>query len=114
MTWGCYVRLTMAIHPGKHIALLFVQYTPYEPKVRMLRVIRAAQRRRFDTLLCGQNGSWDTPGRKEKFADQVFSVIEQYAPGFKSSVIGYDMLTVRRELLSGPPCFLLNVLPSTC
>ncbi|TYZ65381.1 hypothetical protein PybrP1_008753, partial [[Pythium] brassicae (nom. inval.)] len=57
--------------PGKHIALLFVQYTPYLPK----------------------DGSWDTPGKKEKFADQVFSVVEQFAPGFKHSIIGYDMLT---------------------
>ncbi|GAB9469049.1 hypothetical protein Gpo141_00006343 [Globisporangium polare] len=57
--------------PGKHVALLFVQYTPYMPK----------------------DGSWDTPGKKEKFADQVFSVIDQFAPGFKNSIIGYDMLT---------------------
>ncbi|GLD93401.1 hypothetical protein PINS_up001993 [Pythium insidiosum] len=57
--------------PGKHVALLFVQYTPYAPK----------------------DGSWDTPGKKEAFAKQVFSVIDQYAPGFSQSVIGYDMLT---------------------
>lgn len=57
---------------GKHVALLFVQYTPYEPK----------------------DGPWSEPGKKDKFADQVFSVIEQYAPGFKESIIGYDMLTV--------------------
>ncbi|OQS02840.1 pyridine nucleotide-disulfide oxidoreductase domain 2, partial [Thraustotheca clavata] len=56
--------------PGKHIALLFVQYTPYAPK----------------------DGPW-TDAKKAAFADQVFSVIEQYAPGFKRSVLGYDMLT---------------------
>ncbi|OWZ12617.1 Beta-carotene ketolase [Phytophthora megakarya] len=57
--------------PGKHIALLFVQYTPYEPK----------------------DGKWSEPGKKERFASQVFSVIEEYAPGFTKSIIDYDMLT---------------------
>ncbi|KAF1333763.1 Pyridine nucleotide-disulfide oxidoreductase domain-containing protein 2, partial [Globisporangium splendens] len=42
----------------------------------------------------GDDGSWDTPGKKEKFADQVFSVVDQFAPGFKNSIIGYDMLTL--------------------
>ncbi|KAG6580366.1 Pyridine nucleotide-disulfide oxidoreductase domain-containing protein 2 [Phytophthora cinnamomi] len=56
---------------GKHIALLFVQYTPYEPK----------------------DGSWSKPGVKERFANQVFSVIDEYAPGFTKSVIDYDILT---------------------
>lgn len=57
--------------PGKHIALLFVQYTPYEPK----------------------DGKWTEPGRKEQFANQVFSVIEQYAPGFTKSILNYEILT---------------------
>eukprot|EP00644_Phytophthora_capsici_P011061 jgi/Phyca11/565409/estExt2_Genewise1.C_PHYCAscaffold_180047 len=56
---------------GKHIALLFVQYTPYKPK----------------------DGSWSEPGKKERFASQVFSVIEEYAPGFTKSIVDYDMLT---------------------
>ncbi|CAK4870326.1 unnamed protein product [Aphanomyces euteiches] len=56
--------------PGKHIALLFVQYTPYLPK----------------------DGSWDD-AKKQAFADRCFSVIEQYAPGFKSSIVGLDILT---------------------
>lgn len=47
-----------------------------------------------NTIVLVQDGSWDTPGKKDKFADQVFSVVEQFAPGFKDSVIGYDMLTV--------------------
>ncbi|KAF4035868.1 Flavin containing amine oxidoreductase [Phytophthora infestans] len=57
--------------PGKHIALLFVQYTPYEPK----------------------DGKWSEPGKKERFASQVFSVIDEYAPGFTNSIIDYEMLT---------------------
>ncbi|ETI33957.1 hypothetical protein L914_18675 [Phytophthora nicotianae] len=57
--------------PGKHIALLFVQYTPYEPK----------------------DGTWSEPGKKERFANQVFSVIDEYAPGFTKSIIDYEILT---------------------
>ncbi|MBI4601687.1 MAG: NAD(P)/FAD-dependent oxidoreductase [Planctomycetes bacterium] len=57
--------------PGKHVASLFVQYTPY----------RLA------------DGSWDDPGRKDAFADRVFKVIEEYAPGFTASVIARDVLS---------------------
>lgn len=30
---------------------------------------------------------------QEAFAQRCFSLIDEYAPGFSSSVIGYDMLT---------------------
>lgn len=30
---------------------------------------------------------------QESFAQRCFSLIDEYAPGFSSSVIGYDMLT---------------------
>eukprot|EP01118_Nematostelium_gracile_P016372 TRINITY_DN675_c0_g1_i1.p1 TRINITY_DN675_c0_g1~~TRINITY_DN675_c0_g1_i1.p1 ORF type:complete len:560 (-),score=136.57 TRINITY_DN675_c0_g1_i1:551-2230(-) len=56
---------------GKHVALLFVQYTPNQLA----------------------EGSWADPKRKEEFADRVFDVIEQYAPGFKKSVVGRDILS---------------------
>ena len=57
--------------PGKHVLSLFVQYTPYH--------LRA--------------GSWDDEGRREAFADRVFDVIEEFVPGFKSSVLFRDILT---------------------
>lgn len=56
---------------GKHVVSLFVQYTPY----------RLAE------------GKWDDAGRKDAFADLVFRVIEEYAPGFTSSVIARDVLS---------------------
>jgi len=56
---------------GKHVASLFIQYTPYRLG----------------------DGSWDDPGRKDAFADRVFRVIEEYAPGFTSSVIARDVLS---------------------
>jgi phytoene dehydrogenase-like protein len=49
--------------PGKHILSMFVQYAPYHLK---------------DT-------TWDV--EKDKFADRCFDILEEYAPGFKSSVL---------------------------
>ncbi|KAL5715263.1 hypothetical protein ACHQM5_017104 [Ranunculus cassubicifolius] len=57
--------------PGKHVINLFIQYTPYKPV----------------------DGSWEDSVYREKFAKRCFSLIDEYAPGFSSSIIGYDMLT---------------------
>ncbi|XVE87301.1 hypothetical protein DITRI_Ditri18aG0106300 [Diplodiscus trichospermus] len=57
--------------PGKHVISLFTQYTPYKPA----------------------DGSWENPTYRESYAHRCFSLIDEYAPGFCSSVIGYDMLT---------------------
>ncbi|XVF62032.1 hypothetical protein PTKIN_Ptkin08bG0184400 [Pterospermum kingtungense] len=57
--------------PGTHVINLFIQYTPYKPS----------------------NGSWDDPAYRESFAQRCFSLIDEYAPGFNSSIVGYDMLT---------------------
>ncbi|KAF5176829.1 Pyridine nucleotide-disulfide oxidoreductase domain-containing protein [Thalictrum thalictroides] len=57
--------------PGKHVINLFIQYTPYKPS----------------------EGSWEDPLFREAFAQRCFSLIDKYAPGFSSSIIGYDMLT---------------------
>jgi phytoene dehydrogenase-like protein len=56
---------------GRHVLSLFVQYTPYDLA----------------------SGSWDEPGLKEEFADRVFAVIEEFAPGFTRSVIARDVLS---------------------
>ncbi|KAG9146668.1 hypothetical protein Leryth_021816 [Lithospermum erythrorhizon] len=57
--------------PGKHVINLFIQYTPFKPT----------------------DGSWEDPTYRESFVKRCFNLIEEYAPGFSSSVIGYDMLT---------------------
>lgn len=57
--------------PGKHVINLFIQYTPYQPS----------------------DGSWQDTAYRESFAKRCFSLIEEYAPGFSSSILGYDMLT---------------------
>ncbi|EOX91099.1 FAD/NAD(P)-binding oxidoreductase family protein isoform 2, partial [Theobroma cacao] len=57
--------------PGKHVINLFIQYTPYKPL----------------------DGSWDDPAYRESFAQRCFTLIDEYAPEFSSSIIGYDMLT---------------------
>ncbi|PWA81790.1 FAD/NAD(P)-binding oxidoreductase family protein [Artemisia annua] len=56
--------------PGQHVINLFVQFTPYKPN----------------------DGSWEDPAYRESFAQKCFTLIDEYAPGFSSSVIGYDML----------------------
>ncbi|XP_004370070.1 pyridine nucleotide-disulfide oxidoreductase domain-containing protein 2 [Trichechus manatus latirostris] len=57
--------------PGCHVVSLFTQYTPY--------------------ALAGGK-AWDEQERNA-YADKVFDCIEAYAPGFKSSVVGRDILT---------------------
>ncbi len=59
--------------PGKHCASLFVQYAPYDLDPRV--------------------GSWEDPAFKEAFADRVFAVIDEKAPGFSSSILGRDLLS---------------------
>ncbi|XP_065528104.1 pyridine nucleotide-disulfide oxidoreductase domain-containing protein 2 isoform X3 [Lathamus discolor] len=56
---------------GCHVVSLFTQYTP-------------------SVLAGGQH--WDEQARNA-YADTVFDCIEAYAPGFKASVIGRDILT---------------------
>ncbi len=55
---------------GKHLASMFVQYAPYKLK----------------------NGPW-TQAIKDDFADRCFDIVEQYAPGFKSSVTARQILS---------------------
>ncbi|XP_006831293.1 PREDICTED: pyridine nucleotide-disulfide oxidoreductase domain-containing protein 2 [Chrysochloris asiatica] len=57
--------------PGCHVLSLFTQYTPY--------------------VLAGGK-AWDKQ-ETDKYADKVFDCIEAYAPGFKGSVVGRDILT---------------------
>lgn len=75
--------------PGKHVVQLFVQYTPYHVDPRV--------------------GRWDDPAFKQEIVDRslksnapsapfglVFrclKVVEEFCPGFSSSVIGLDALS---------------------
>jgi phytoene dehydrogenase-like protein len=54
---------------GQHLISMFVQYAPY--KVR--------------------DGNWDN--MRDTFADRCFDVMEQYAPGFRRSVLNRQVLT---------------------
>src|ERR1700730_9308355 len=56
--------------PGKHLMSMFCQYAPYSLR----------------------EGTWDDAARND-FADRCFDVVEQYAPGFKSSVIDRQILS---------------------
>jgi phytoene dehydrogenase-like protein len=55
--------------PGKHVVSCFVQYAPYHLK----------------------NGTWDE--QREAFGDTVVDTLEEYAPGFKSSILHRQVLT---------------------
>jgi phytoene dehydrogenase-like protein len=55
--------------PGKHLMSMFCQYAPYHVA-----------------------GGW-TEAAKNAFADGCFEVVEQYAPGFKGSVIDRQVLS---------------------
>lgn len=57
--------------PGAHVCLFFTQFTPMSP--------------------C--DGSWSDPDYKQAYADKVFDIVEEYAPGFKQSIVGTDVLT---------------------
>lgn len=59
--------------PGKHVVQFFVQYAPYEVDPKY--------------------GNWADEGFKNAFADRVFSIVDEFCPGFSSSVIGRDLLS---------------------
>jgi phytoene dehydrogenase-like protein len=58
--------------PGRHVALLFVQWAPYA---------------RADGV------SWSAPAARTELLDSVLRVVEAHAPGFSASVLGVDLLT---------------------
>ncbi|XP_076058041.1 pyridine nucleotide-disulfide oxidoreductase domain-containing protein 2-like [Oratosquilla oratoria] len=69
MTLPSSVDKTLA-PPGCHVALFFTQYVPYH-------------------LAGGKK--WDDE-TKHAYANKIFDVVEGYAPGFKESIIGYEVL----------------------
>jgi phytoene dehydrogenase-like protein len=54
--------------PGRHLMSIFVQYAPY----------RLAA------------GGWED--ERERFAARCFDLLEEYAPGFRSSVLAHEVL----------------------
>ena len=56
---------------GHHVVQLFVQYAPYHL----------------------QNGSWEDPACTAAFADRVFDIVDDFCPGFSSSVLHRDVLS---------------------
>ena len=62
---------TTVAPPGRHLMSMFCQYAPYD-------------------LAGGRR--WDDAER-DAFADRCFDVVEQYAPGFKASVLARQVLS---------------------
>lgn len=40
-----------------------------------------------------QVGSWADPKFKQAFVERVFGIVEEHAPGFRDSVVGFDALS---------------------
>jgi len=58
--------------PGQHVASLFVQHVaPHLPKPR----------------------SWHDPAEKQRFADLVIDTVTRFAPNFRASVLGRQVLS---------------------
>jgi phytoene dehydrogenase-like protein len=60
---------TTVAPPGQHLMSMFIQYAPYKLK----------------------EGNWAE--EKEKFADRCFDIVDEYAPNFKRSVLGRQILS---------------------
>ena len=59
---------------GRHIIQLFIQYAPYD-------------------LSSKYGGSWADETYKQSFVNRVYSVIEEYCPGFRASIVYEDLLS---------------------
>lgn len=38
-------------------------------------------------------GSWSDPAFKQAFVERVFGIVEEHAPGFRDSIVGFDALS---------------------
>ena len=91
--------------PGSHIVQLFTQYTPYTLKPQGVpstakSTFNQSQANEKPANTLNISGSGATVGWSDEdvkaYADCVFDWVERYAPGFRASVIGYDVLTPDR------------------
>ncbi len=72
VAWYCCGRVYGGC-AGKHVVQFFVQYAPYDVDPKY--------------------GNWADDGFKNAFADRVFGVVDQFCPGFSSSVLARDLLS---------------------
>lgn len=104
---------------------LFIQYTPYSPSdghwgdpvyrvsfpTYVIYFIPHGVHSHFFSLTNPLKTAWHP--LQESFAQKCFTLIDEYAPGFSSSIIGYDMLTppdLEREIgLTGTSNLCPNV-----
>jgi phytoene dehydrogenase-like protein len=75
--------------PGYHIVQLFIQYAPYEAHGIAVKDGKDALPLKIDQ----SKNMWSNPEVKETYKNVVFDRIEEYAPGFKKSIVHEDVLT---------------------
>jgi phytoene dehydrogenase-like protein len=60
------------MHPGHHVAQLFVQFAPYD---------------------LSDGNSWADPAFKDLFVRRCIDIVDEFAPGFRDSVVAVDALS---------------------
>lgn len=114
--------------PGKHVVQLFVQFAPYDvnPKIGEFfffkhgslpqTLLNLQLSTKSETARSTCPGNWADPAFKDAFADRCFSIVDEFAPGFSSSVIGRDVLSpldLERIFgtISRPICVFVHGIP---
>ena len=75
--------------PGYHIVQLFIQYVPYEATGIAQRDGKYA----MDLKIENKENLWANPNAKETIKNVIYDRIEEFAPGFKSTIVHEDVLT---------------------
>lgn len=75
--------------PGYHIVQLFVQYAPYDAHGIAKKDSKDSLPIKFDA----SKNMWSDKNAKDTYKNVIFDRIEEYAPGFKKSIVHEDVLT---------------------
>ena len=74
---------------GFHICQLFIQYAPYEAH----GIAKYNQKECMDLYLPNKSNMWSNDSAKDAYKNVVYDRIEEFAPGFKQSIVHEDVLT---------------------
>lgn len=75
--------------PGYHICQLFIQYAPYEAH----GIAKYNSKDGMELDLPNKSNMWSNDNAKEAYKNVVYDRIEEFAPGFKASIVHEDVLT---------------------
>lgn len=75
--------------PGYHIVQLFIQYAPYEAH----GIAQYNSKNEMEIALEKPENMWSNANAKEAYKHVIYDRIEEFAPGFKASIVHEDVLT---------------------